>query len=71
VNDAHFVAMEYVDGEDLSRLLQRIARLSHDKTVDITRDIAAGVSDAHACRRSRTTSAAVPPPIGGRFPPLL
>jgi predicted Ser/Thr protein kinase len=45
---AHFVAMEYVDGEDLSRLLQRIGRLAHDKAVDITRGIAAGLAAAHA-----------------------
>jgi len=45
---AHFVAMEYVDGEDLSRLLKRIGRLSHDKAVDIARGIAAGLSAAHA-----------------------
>ena len=46
--DAHFVAMEYVDGEDLSRLLRRIGRLPHDKAVDITRGIAAGLAAAHA-----------------------
>ncbi|HEV7241899.1 MAG TPA: serine/threonine-protein kinase [Thermoanaerobaculia bacterium] len=46
--DAHFVAMEYVDGEDLSRLLHRIGRLPHDKAVDITRGIAAGLAAAHA-----------------------
>src|SRR6185436_5513260 len=39
--DAHFVAMEYVDGEDLSRLLRRIGRLAHDKAVDIARGVAA------------------------------
>jgi len=47
-NDAHFVAMEYVDGEDLARLLHRIGRLPHDKAVDITRGIAAGLLAAHA-----------------------
>ena len=46
--NAHFVAMEYVDGEDLSRLLRRIGRLAHDKAVDITRGIAAGLAAAHA-----------------------
>ncbi|HET7433636.1 MAG TPA: serine/threonine-protein kinase [Thermoanaerobaculia bacterium] len=46
--DAHFVAMEYVDGEDLARLLHRIGRLAHDKAVDIARGIAAGLSAAHA-----------------------
>ncbi|HEX2122832.1 MAG TPA: serine/threonine-protein kinase [Thermoanaerobaculia bacterium] len=45
---AHFVAMEYVDGEDLARLLHRIGRLSHDKAVDIARGIAAGLAAAHA-----------------------
>src|SRR5688500_9030629 len=45
---AHFVAMEYVDGEDLSRLLRRIGRLAHDKAVDIARGVAAGLMAAHA-----------------------
>ena len=45
---AHFVAMEYVDGEDLSRLLRRIGRLAHDKAVEIARGIAAGLMAAHA-----------------------
>ena len=46
--DTHFVAMELVDGEDLSRLLRRIGRLAHDKAVDIARGIAAGLMAAHA-----------------------
>jgi hypothetical protein len=45
---AHFVAMESIDGEDLSRLLRRIGRLAHDKAVDIARGIAAGLMAAHA-----------------------
>lgn len=45
---AHFVAMEYVDGEDLAKLLRRIGRLAHDKAVDITRGVAAGLAAAHA-----------------------
>ncbi len=45
---AHFVAMEYVDGEDLAKLLRRIGRLAHDKAVDIARGIAAGLHAAHA-----------------------
>jgi serine/threonine-protein kinase len=45
---AHFVAMEYVDGEDLARLLLRIGRLAHDKAADIARGVAAGLSAAHA-----------------------
>ena len=45
---AHFVAMEFVDGEDLGRLLLRIGRLAEDKAVDIARGIAAGLMAAHA-----------------------
>ncbi len=45
---AHFVAMEYVDGEDLSRLLRRIGRLPSDKAIDTARGIAAGLLAAHA-----------------------
>jgi len=45
---AHFVSMEYVDGEDLSRLLKRIGRIAHDKAVDIARGIAAGLMAAHS-----------------------
>ncbi|MDZ4797506.1 MAG: serine/threonine-protein kinase [Bryobacteraceae bacterium] len=42
-----FLSMEYVDGEDLSSLLQRIGRLPNDKALDITRRICAGVAAAH------------------------
>ena len=44
----HFIAMEYVDGEDLASLLSRIGKLPADKAIDIARDIAAGLSAAHA-----------------------
>ena len=47
-DDKHFVAMEYVDGEDLARLLRRIGRIAHDKAVDLARGIAAGLHAAHA-----------------------
>ena len=40
--------MEYVDGEDLARLLRRIGRLAPDKAVDFARGIAAGLAAAHA-----------------------
>lgn len=45
---AQFVAMEHVEGEDLSRLLKRIGRLAPDKAVEIARGIAAGLVAAHA-----------------------
>ena len=37
-----FLAMEYVDGEDLASLLARIGRLPPDKALDIARDLCAG-----------------------------
>jgi serine/threonine-protein kinase len=43
-----FVAMEYVEGEDLSRLLKRIGRFAPDKAIDIARGTAAGLMAAHA-----------------------
>jgi len=46
--EAHFVAMEFVDGEDLARLLRRIGRLPHDKAIEIARGVAAGLAAAHA-----------------------
>ena len=42
-----FIAMEFVDGEDLASLLRRIGRLPSDKAVMLTRDLAAGLSAAH------------------------
>ncbi len=43
----HFLAMEYVDGEDLASLLRRIGRLPADKALDVARDICAGLAAAH------------------------
>ncbi len=43
-----FISMEYVDGEDLSTLLQRIGRLPSDKALDTARKICAGLAAAHA-----------------------
>jgi hypothetical protein len=43
----HFIAMEYVDGEDLASLLRRIGRLPGDKAVALARDICAGLAAAH------------------------
>src|SRR5450432_138608 len=42
-----YLSMEYVDGEDLASLLKRIGRLPHDKAVEISRQLCAGVSAAH------------------------
>jgi serine/threonine-protein kinase len=39
--------MEYVDGEDLAALLQRIGRLPSDKALEIARKLCAGLAAAH------------------------
>ena len=47
VDGHHCLAMEFVDGEDLATLLQRIGRLPVDKAVDFARDLTAGLAAAH------------------------
>ena len=42
-----FIAMEYVDGEDLASLLRRIGRLPAAKATEIAKEIAAGLAAAH------------------------
>ena len=42
-----FLAMEYVDGENLSSLLARIGRLLPDKAFDIARDLSAALAAIH------------------------
>ena len=42
-----FITMEYVDGEDLSALLRRIGRFPEDKTIEIARQVCAGLAAAH------------------------
>jgi len=42
-----FLAMEYVDGEDLGSLLSRIGRLPPDKVVALARDLCAGLAALH------------------------
>jgi serine/threonine-protein kinase len=44
----HFISMEFVDGENLAVLLQRIGRLPQDKGIDIARQICSGLAAAHA-----------------------
>ncbi len=47
IEGRHFLSMEYVDGEDLASLLKRIGRLPVDKTVEIARQLCAGLHAAH------------------------
>ena len=42
-----FIAMEYVDGEDLASLLRRIGRLPRDKAVQLARQLCQGLAAAH------------------------
>src|SRR5204862_5802454 len=42
-----FISMEYIDGEDLAALLQRIGRLPSDKALEIARKLCAGLAAAH------------------------
>ena len=42
-----FLAMEYVDGEDLSSLLTRIGHLPANKALDVARDLCAGLAAMH------------------------
>src|SRR5579859_2683206 len=46
-NGVPFISMEYVDGEDLSTLLRRIGRLPQDKSIEIARQLCAGIAVAH------------------------
>lgn len=47
VEGAHFLSMEYVQGEDLASLLRRIGRLPGDKALEIARQLCAGLAAAH------------------------
>jgi serine/threonine-protein kinase len=43
-----FISMEFVDGEDLGSLLQRIGHLPQDKALQVAHQICAGLAEAHA-----------------------
>ena len=45
--EAFFITMEYVPGEDLKGLVRRIGRLSPQKAVSLTRQIGEGLTEAH------------------------
>src|ERR1043166_9548041 len=46
-NGRHFLSMEYIKGEELSSLLRRIGRLPVDKSIQLARQICAGLNAAH------------------------
>jgi serine/threonine-protein kinase len=45
--DWHYLSMEYIDGETLSSLRQRIGRLPPEKALDVARQLCAGLAAAH------------------------
>ena len=46
--DGHtFLSMEYVDGEELASLLRRIGRFSVERSLELAREICAGLGAAH------------------------
>ncbi|MBN2246466.1 MAG: protein kinase [Candidatus Aminicenantes bacterium] len=47
VEGQYFLSMEYVDGEDLAKLLRRIGRLPKDKGLEIAHQLCAGLAAAH------------------------
>jgi len=42
-----FLSMEFIDGEDLASLLRRAGRLSRERTVQIAKELCAGLGAAH------------------------
>lgn len=46
--DEVFISMEWIDGEDLRSLLDRVGRLSPDKTLAIARQVGSALAAAHA-----------------------
>jgi predicted Ser/Thr protein kinase len=46
-NGRHFLSMEYIKGEELSSLLRRIGSLPVDKSIQLARQICAGLNAAH------------------------
>jgi serine/threonine protein kinase len=48
VDDLAYLTMEFVDGESLRAYLKRAGKLSPERVVDLARQIAAGLGEAHA-----------------------
>ena len=42
-----FISMEYIDGEDLAKVLRRMGKPSHEKALQIARQLCAGLAAAH------------------------
>jgi len=48
VDDLAYITMEYVDGESLRAYLKRVGKLSPERVIDVARQIATGLGEAHA-----------------------
>ncbi len=48
VDDLAFFTMEYVDGESLRAYLKRAGKLAPERVIDLARQIASGLTEAHA-----------------------
>jgi serine/threonine-protein kinase len=44
---AHFLTMEYIEGENLAALLQQVGRLPEDRGIQIARQVCLGLAAAH------------------------
>ena len=47
-----FIAMRYVEGADLKRILGEEGALDHERAIDLLAQVAAGLDEAHAPRPS-------------------
>jgi serine/threonine protein kinase len=48
VDDLAYITMEFVDGESLRAYLKRAGKLSPERVIDLARQIASGLGEAHA-----------------------
>ena len=47
IDGRHFLSMEFVDGDDLSDLLTRVGRFTHERAVEISRQLCVGMEAIH------------------------
>ena len=47
IDGRHFLSMEFVDGDDLSELLTRVGRFTHERAVEISRQLCVGMEAIH------------------------
>lgn len=47
IEGRHFLSMEFVDGDDLSELLTRVGRFTHERAVEISRQLCVGMEAIH------------------------